>query len=231
MLRPKKHITRKKIKEDQFVTRTLQTADWMKKHQRGLLAGLVGVVVVGFLIGSWTSSRRAAEREASMLVLQAGIALDEGRSDQAQVHLEAATDRFRGTESAGRALLMLANLQFQQGYIDSARISYEDYLDRYAKGRVLTAAARAGLAACTEAEGRWPEAARLWQQAGDQVRNEALSPQYYLQAARCLREAGRTSEALNLFDRIRRDYPGRSESDRASVERAILARLTSGPQG
>jgi len=231
MLRPKKHITRQKIKEDKFVTQTLQIADWIKKHQRPLLAGAVGIVVVGVLITSWITARRSAEQEASLLVLQAGIALDEGRSDQARVHLEAAQDRFQGSESAGRALLMLAGLHYQEGRIDTARVSYDDYLRKYSKSRLLTAAARAGLAACLESEGDWLQAARLWQQAAEEVRNEAISPQYYLQAARCYREAGRATEALNLYDRIRRDYPGRSESDRAGIERAILARSDQGPQG
>jgi len=189
-------------------------------------------VVVIFLVGNGLrSSGRAAEREASLLVLQAGYAQDEGRTEAAQAHLEFALDHYGRSRSGGRAAFLLAGSYFQSGAIDSAAATYQLYLKKYAKDPLLTAASRAGLAACRESRGEYEPAARAWQEAGASYRNDATTPQYYLQAARCYRLAGRIPEALALYDRIQNEFPGRAEADRASIERAILARTGGEPNG
>jgi len=166
-----------------------------------------------------------------MLVLQAGFAQDEGRPEAAQAHLEFALDHYGGSRSAGRAAFLLAGLYFQVGSIDSALTTYQLYIRKYAKDPLLTAAARAGLAACSESRGEYEPAARQWQAAGAAYSNDATTPQYYMQAARCYRLAGRIPDALALYDRIQNEFPGRAEADRAAIERAILARTGSEPNG
>jgi tetratricopeptide (TPR) repeat protein len=231
MLRPKKHITRQKLKEDKFITRTLQVFNWIKRRQRELIIGLVAVVVVFLAWNGLRSAGRAAEREASLLLLQAGYAQDEGRTDVAREHLEFALDHYGRSRSGGRAAFLLAGNYFQSGAIDSAEATYKLYLRKNTKDPLLTAAARAGLAACRESRGEYEPAARAWQEAGAAYRNDATTPQYYMEAARCFRLAGRIPEALALYDRIQNEFPGRAEADRASIERAILARTGGEPNG
>jgi tetratricopeptide (TPR) repeat protein len=231
MLRPKKHITRQKLKEDKFISRTLQVVGWTRRNQRVLIYVLAAVIVVSLVVTGLLSAGRAAEREASLLVLQAGYAQDEGRTEAARAHLEFALNHYGRSPSAGRAVFLLAGIYFQDGAIDTAATTYQLYINKYAKDQLLLAAARAGLAACSESRGEYEQAARQWQDAGATCRNDATTPQYYMQAARCFRLAGRATDALALYDRIQNEFPGRAEADRAAIERAILARTGGEPNG
>ncbi|MCK4350505.1 MAG: hypothetical protein KAX13_06585, partial [Candidatus Krumholzibacteria bacterium] len=84
MLRPKKHITRQKIKEDKFVTETLKAVGWMKGNQTRLAAGAVAALVAAVVIWGYVSARQEAEKEASLLTLQGGYALNIGNLELAR---------------------------------------------------------------------------------------------------------------------------------------------------
>lgn len=222
MLRPKKHITKKKIKEDQFVTRTLETAEWARKNQKYLIGGFILLVLAGVVIASSISASGAAEERASLLTLQAGYAIEVGDSERARALLTEAIERFEGSESTGRATVMMANLLFQEGAVDSARTFYERYLDRYGDIPMLESASQAGIAACTESGGGYEEAARLYEEAADARRAQPGAANFLLQAGRCYRNAGRTEDAIRIYERITSEFPDYAEADRAAIERAAL---------
>jgi len=224
MLRPKKHITRQKIKEDKFVTETLKAVDWVKKNQGRLTTGLIAALVAAVVIWGYVSARQAAEREASLLILQGGYALDAGNLDLARELLVEAVERFGSAPSAGRATLMLGHLYFRLGAIDSSRGYYEVYLEKYAKGDMLRASARAGIAACLEQGGEYEEAALTYEEAAGDYRNHPKAAHYLLQAGRSYRLAGRTQQAMAVYERIKQQYPEVAEADRAAIELAQLAR-------
>jgi TolA-binding protein len=230
MLRPKKHITRQKIKEDKFITRTLQTADWVKTRQKQLIYGAIAVAVLVFVVLGLTSARRATERQASLLVLQAGYAIDQSSYAAARGLLTEAVERYGSSRSGGRATFMLAQLLFHEGSTDSSRTLYQRYLDRYGHDDLLKAAARAGLAACMEAAGEFVAAAEAYEKSADSFRGSGNAAHYLLQAGRCHRLAGNDREALSIYDRITEEYPNNAEADRARIERAMLARQGGVPQ-
>ncbi|MFO7768694.1 MAG: tetratricopeptide repeat protein [bacterium] len=223
MLRPKKHITKQKIKEDQFVTRTLETAEWARKNQRYLIGGFVALVLVGVVIAGSLRAAAAAEERASLLTLQAGYAIDAGETETARALLNEAIQRFGGTDSAGRATVMMAGLLFQEGAVDSARTFYQRYLDRHGDVPMLRSASRAGIAACTESAGDFAEAARLYEEAAEARHAQPGAPIFLLQAGRCYRNADMPQEAMRVYERIKNDFPDFAEADRAAIELAALA--------
>jgi tetratricopeptide (TPR) repeat protein len=224
MLRPKKHITRQKIKEDKFITQTLQTADWVKRRQRPMILGSVALVVVAIMIMSLFAARRAAEREASILVLQAGYLIEMVDLSGARLQLSLARERYGGTRSAGRATFMLAQLLFQEGAVDSSRSLYQEYLDDYGHDDILRGAAEAGLAACLEESGDFLAAAEAYQDTAEKNRDQPSAAHYLMQAGRCYRLAGDLSQAVALYQRIADEYPNNAEADRARIEKALLER-------
>jgi len=223
MLRPKKHITRQKIKEDKFVTETLRAVEWMKRNQNKLIAGGAVAIIVAFVIWGSLSARQAAEREASLLTLRGGYELEQGSLDEARIHLLEAVERFGGTPSAGRATFMLGHIFFRQGATDSARGYFQQYLDRYAKQELLRAAAVAGIAACMEQQGDYPGAARTYEQAARDYKDHPKAAHYLLQAGRSYQLAGQIQQAIAVYERIKQDYPDMAEADRAAIEMAQLA--------
>jgi tetratricopeptide (TPR) repeat protein len=224
MLRPKKHITRQKLKEDKFVTETLRVANWVKANQNKLLGAGIGVIVV--LLISWGSfsARRAAESEAGILTLQAGYALEMNDLLTAKSQLYRAAETFGRVPSAGRATLMLAQVYFRLGSVDSSRIYYQRYLDRFGKTKELKAVAGAGLAACLEQQGDFLAAASGYEAAADDFDDHPRAANYLLQAGRCYRLAGRSMEAVSAYERLKLDFAGSAEADRASIEMAQMAR-------
>ena len=224
MLRPKKHITKQKIKEDKFISKTLSTADWIKRHQRLLIFELVGIVVVLLVVSGIISSRRAAEREASLLVLQAGYMMESNALEESSRLLAEAIERYAGSRSAGRATFMLAQILFQTGQVDSSRTLYERYLRKYGDDEVLKTAARAGLAAAMEASGDLLGAAEAYRRSAEESRGMPRAAYYLFQAARCYRLAGDIAQAVATYELITEEYPNNAEADRARIEKAILAR-------
>jgi len=224
MLRPKKHITRQKIKEDKFITQTLQTADWVKRRQRPLIAGGVAVVIVAVVVTSLISARRAAEREASALVLQAGYLIEAFDLAGARANLNEARVRYGGSRSAGRATFMLAQLLFQEGETDSARSLYQEYLSDYGQSDILRVGAEAGLAACLEEGGDFLAAAEAYRRTAERAPNKTNVARYLLQAGRCYRLAGDVAQAIEIYQHIADTYPNDAEGDRARIEKALLER-------
>jgi len=224
MLRPKKHITRQKIKEDKFVTETLKTAEWIKGHQSGLTGGAIAILLAGVVIWGYMSARKAAENEASLLTLQGGYALNFGDFDQALNLLGTAVERYGNAPSSRRATLMLGHLFFRMGATDTARTYYELYMNKYSKRGMLRAASMAGVAACMEQSGSHTEAAEMYEKASKENGGGQKSAHYLLQAGRAYRMAGQTQQAMTVYERLKLEYPNAAEADRAALELAQLVR-------
>lgn len=224
MLRPKKHITRQKLKEDKFVTETLRVANWIKTNQNKLIGAGIGVIVVMLIAWGSLSAKQAAESEAGILTLQAGYAMERNDLLTAKSQLYRAAETFGRVPSAGRAALMLAQVYFRLGSVDSSRIYYQRYLDRFGKTKELKAVARAGLAACLEQQGDFLSAARGWEEAATEFGEHPKAANYLLQAGRCFRLADRSMEAMSAYERLKTDFAGTAEADRAAIEMAQMAR-------
>lgn len=222
MLRPKKHITKQKIKEDKFVTQTLITVKWLKQNQRRLTFAGVGIVLAGIIFWGSASARKASEEEASLLTLMGGYALEQQDLQQARTFLLQAAEGFGRVPSAGRASFMLGQVFFRLGSIDTSRIYYQRYLDRYAKVRLLKAAAMAGVSACQEEQGDFMAAAGGYEKAARLQEDHPGGAHYLLQAARCYRLADNIPMAMTVYERLKLEYPESAEADRAAIETAQL---------
>ncbi len=223
MLRPKKHITRQKIKEDKFVTQTLRTVKWLKTNQQRLTFGAVGVALAGIILWGSASARGASEKQASLLTLMGGYALEQQDLNQARSFLLQAAEEFGRVPSAGRATFMLGQVFFRLGSIDTAQVYYQRYLDRYGDVRLLKSSARAGIAACQEERGDYLLAAEGYEDAARFYEDHPVAAQFLMQAARCYRLADRIPTAVTVYERLKLAYPGSAEADRAAMETARIA--------
>ena len=223
MLRPKKHITRQKIKEDKFVTQTLRTVKWLKTNQRRLTFGGFGIVLAGIILWGSSSARGASEKEASLLTLMGGYAIEQQDLVQARTFLMQAAEGIGRVPSAGRATFMLGQVFFRLGSIDTAQVYYQRYLDRYGDVQLLKSSARAGIAACQEERGSFGQAAEGYEDAARLYRDHPVAARFLMQAARCYRLADQVPLALTLYERLKIDFPGTAEADRAAIEIARIA--------
>jgi predicted negative regulator of RcsB-dependent stress response len=140
-----RRITRKQLKQDEFISTADSMVHWVIANWRPFVFGLAAlcVVVVAWWAGTrWTGSR--AER-ASYLLHQASAAVDEatqgGDAAAAEAKLQEVIDRYGRSEQADMARVLKARLRIDRNDLDGARTLLVEVSERRggdAIGRVAT---------------------------------------------------------------------------------------------
>jgi predicted negative regulator of RcsB-dependent stress response len=122
-----RRITRKMLKEDEFVSTMDRVMQWMSEFWRPVVfafCGLVVVILLWWVAGAWSGSR--AEK-ASLALNQAVTLLgsdQEGEASDpaaAESQLREVIERFGGTAQGDIARLYVARIELDRGDVDSAR--------------------------------------------------------------------------------------------------------------
>ena len=109
MLRPRKRITKKEIKEDPLVTNYLKVQNWLKKHSKQINIAIGGIIVVLLIVLMAVRSKRQAEIKAESqlsVVEQFYYQMDYNKVVQQMPEI---IDKYRGTRAAGEAAFFVAN--------------------------------------------------------------------------------------------------------------------------
>jgi len=129
-----RRITRKQLKQDEFISTADTVVSWVVDNWRPIAFGLAAfcAVIMLWWVGSrWTSSRAES---ASYLLHQAAPALDEalagGDVTAAEEKLGEVIDRYGRTEQADIARIYLARLALVRDDRDRARSLLQEVSDR-----------------------------------------------------------------------------------------------------
>ena len=222
MLKPRKRITKKEIKEDALVTTYVRVQKFIQHHGKYVnitVAVLVGIIVVSvFMI----RSKRRAEMTASGKVGVAEYYYHTQNYSRAIPELTAILETYSGTRGAGSAVFMLANIHYETGEIEEAEKYYQLFVDKYENNDVFTASSLAGIAACYESREQFLEAAQHYERAGKKYPDLFSAPYHLKNAARCYLIAGEKEKAKNHYALILEKYP---ESDVKQEVEFLLASL------
>lgn len=135
-----RRITRKQLKQDEFVSTVDAAIHWGAGYWRPIAAGLA--VVCAVVLVWWIGSRWSASRadQASYLLYQAvteyeeqlasGIAAAEG--DNAESKLREVIDRYGTSNQADAARVYLAKMHIERGETEIARRLLVEVIDRHA---------------------------------------------------------------------------------------------------
>ncbi len=211
MIREKKKITRKEIKEDSLVTFYYKAVSLYNQYQRQVLIGAAAIVVIVggyFLMGYYNN---IDNNEANLQLAKVMKVYDAGRYQEAIdgmpgtkiTGLKKIVDDFGSTQNGENAKIYLANAYYNLGKFDEALAAYEDYSG---DTPLLQAAAYAGIAACYEAKNNLEEAAGYYVKASKVSEETVLNPQYLLFAGIDYIKLGKTEEAKEILRSIKRDY-------------------------
>jgi TolA-binding protein len=135
-----RRITRKQLKQDEFVSTMDRVLHWLGDNWRPVVAGVGAVSVAALLwwVGtSWSSSRAD---KASFLLYQAMLAYEE-EADDAEAKLQEVVDRYGGSDQADIARIYLARGMMEEGDTEGARDLLVNIVERHpadAVGRVAT---------------------------------------------------------------------------------------------
>ena len=207
MLTPKKHLTKREIKEDKLVTAWFKFSDFLSQHSREILLGLGGVVVVGALIFLFNWMKNDEERQASEQFAKARGEYNNANFTGAIPALEKVVNDFGGTKTGSLATVYLANAYMQTKDYVNAEKYYKKYLDDGDDDPILAISAASGGAATYEERGDKAKAAKLYEDAASDYSGSYRAPQLLLNAARCYKQAGQAEGARRTLQKLIDKYP------------------------
>ena len=214
MLKPRKKITKKQLKEDKLVTFYFQTSEWLELHSKYLLMGVAAFVLIAAGIVYYTYAQSKAEKTASVDLARATRTLESLDYQNAISQLSAIVDSHGSTTSGKLARLHLANAFYQTKEYASAKKSYSKFTSSFSGDEHFLAAAQGGVAACLEQEKKYGEAAAAYVKAADSY-DSVLAPGFLVNGGRCYSLAGNEAKARELYNRVVQDYPKAPEKDDA----------------
>jgi tetratricopeptide (TPR) repeat protein len=222
MLKPRKKLTKREIKEDTLVTTYLRIQKYYQKYQKVIqytLAGVVVVVVIGVLmIRSKKNTENVALRKLSMAEQYFYMA----NINQAIESLTEIIETYSGTKASGDAAFLLANIYFQNREYGQAEKYYRLVYEKYDNKGLIASSSLAGIAACLESKNEFDEAAIMYEKAGQKSKNNFDAPFHLKNAARCYMLAGQQEKGKRLYQYILDYY---SESSLKSEIEFVLQSL------
>jgi TolA-binding protein len=229
MLKPKKKITRKEIKQDQLVTAYAKMTSFYETNKKLISYGVTALVLIIIGIVIYTNNRKANDDKAATElgkvyaiydaatgdITKYKLAID-GQPERGIIGLKAIVDNYGGTTSGQLARYYLATAYYNLGNYDEALKCFDAYSG---SSDLLNAAAVAGVGKCLEAKGDYIKAAGKFENAARIVSDNTNTPDYLNSAAKCYGMGGEKEKAVSILKRIKKEYP-RSQYGR-DADRAI----------
>ncbi len=217
MLKPKKKVTKRELKQDKFVLFTLKAKNYIEDNARLLARVGIGLLILIVLVSFYVRSKRSASVEASALLGEAQLAYNLGDSKRAESVLKKLIDEYEGVTPAGQGCFMLAKMYWEKDDFTNAKIYFKKYIDDYAEDDILTAAALSGYADCLVKENKIAEAAQYYEKAGHVNQDDPMTPSYLYSAAWAYMEAGQPKKAEKLAEEIIKNFEKSEYKKRAEV--------------
>ena len=207
MLKAKKKLSKKELKEDKFVLTVFKAKEYLEAHARQIAYGVAAVLAVILIVSFYNSSRQKAEENASVMLTEAQVLLSQGQEDNGIAKLNDLVDRYEGTEAAGYATFLLAKHYLDKNDTTTAKTFFKKYIDDYGNDKMLLQAAMVGYADCLVMEKNYEEAARYYERAAKLNPDFPEVPAYLFSAAMAYKQAGKADKARKLFEEIVNKYP------------------------
>ena len=198
-------LTKQQLKQDALVKTTADFADFASEHTTLLIAGAVALVLAVIAFNFVRAGAQRADARAAAMLTEAWSDYNRGQLDAASARLADLQREAGGTKPGKQALLLLANIHYDQGKYEQARAEYEQVRSRFAKDSVLGLAAQRGLAATLENLKQYGAAAKIYEQLAEATASHSAAANLRLAAARNFVKAGKTAEALALYQELAAD--------------------------
>ena len=207
MLKPRKRLTKRQMKEDKLVTTYFKVMDYVNQNSKvvsGIGIGIVAVIMVTML---FIRSKRNAELSASQELTRASVELATNNEEKAVDILRSMIENYSGTRNAKTGIFYLANIYYNQGKYDEALTYFKKYIDANSNNIILSSSAYSGAGACLEQQKEYLEAAQYYQKGAEKYAEHFEAPGQLMSAARCFTLANNKIEAQKLYQKVVANYP------------------------
>jgi tetratricopeptide (TPR) repeat protein len=212
MLKPKKRVSKREIKEDKLVKSYFEVQSWYMMNKRKI-STIMTILVVGVVAGILVMNNMRSNNEKASGELGNILRYYDQGNYQAAINgvaqenirgLLAIVNDYGSTHAGSIARFMLANSYYAMGDFENALKQYEETdLD----DEIMQASAYAGSAACFESKSNFQAAAGLYEKAALLKRDNPLTPEYLHAAAVNYSNAEMKQKAIELLKRLKKEYP------------------------
>lgn len=211
MLRPKKKISKKEIKVDPLVSSYKKFLNFYEENKKKISYVLTGIiiVVIGVIIyvNNLSANNERAAAELGKIFpyydqenYQLAINGDLNRNLPGLIKI---VDEYGSTKSGKMARFYLANAYYEIGETDKA---LEEFDELSFSDDLLQASVYAGIGACYERKGDYIKAAKYFEKAASQSKENVLNPEYLIIAARNYGSASEKEKALDILNKVKKEY-------------------------
>ena len=199
MLKPRKKITKRQIKEDPLVTTYFKSIDFIKEHSQKITTGLLILFAIIILVIFLVRSKRNAELDASEQLAKANVQLSLNKTQEAIDILLNMIDNYSGTNSAATGVYLLAKAYYEKGDYDKSLLLFERYLDDYGDDKILASAALTGIGYSYEQLGKYLEAAKIYEKGANKYPEHYTAAQQIFDAGRCYMLQSKFAQAKKCY--------------------------------
>ncbi|HPG40995.1 MAG TPA: tetratricopeptide repeat protein [bacterium] len=222
MLKPRKRITKKTLKEDKLVTFYFKAQTWVDQNSKTLLIALAAFIAVLAIVIFLNFTHKKKEAGASVELAKAMRAYQESDYQNALPLLNNLVENYGSTHSGKLGAFYLANTFFKNGDFDNAQKYYKKFASGFKGDEVILSSAMAGIAACLEQKNDYEGAARQYEKTAARFSDTFIAPAYFIKAGRCYSLAQNNEKAKQLYEKIIKDYPESKEKDDAILLKALF---------
>lgn len=228
----KKRITKKKLKEDAFVSSAFETGHYIQENLTKIIISFVGVIALTGLVWLFVNYRLERAEAASLALFQAQALLMNGQYSLAAADFEKLAEDYSGTPESEKAVFFAGDSYYKAVEYDQALERFEQCRDVLSSEDPLMVNCLAGLAATHEQLKNLDQAIEFYRQALEITSYDYQKIEIIRDYSRVLSLAGKNAEALELMDRIIVNYPDNPRTGEIiELKAEMLAKATSATQG
>jgi tetratricopeptide (TPR) repeat protein len=212
MLKAQKKISKKELKHDALLDSMNKVTSFYGDNKKAIQYSLGALILLIVGVYAYTQNRNTKNEEASAKLgsvysfydqNQYQLAID-GIPERKITGLKSIVGEYGGTDAGNLARFYLANSYFQLGKYDEALESFDDF---DASEPYLVVSRLAGMASCYEAKKDYERAAAGFEKAASSFPKDVDAATNLNNAAYNFMLSGKNDRALELFKKLKREYP------------------------
>ena len=211
-----------KPQQEDLLVWFLKVWDQIESNYIRILMGFAIAIVAALIVLFFYRAQTQRAEAARIALGDVYIALQEGRTADAIATSQEVIETYAGEAQAGKALMAVGNLHFDEGRIAEARTHFQKYLDEYSAEGPLGYGAWSGLASCLESEGKFAEAGQQFATFAEAQPQSPFAPVALKEAGRCYELGKIPQQASDAYQKIVKEY---DESSVAKFARGQLSMM------
>ncbi|MDH3252539.1 MAG: tetratricopeptide repeat protein [Ignavibacteria bacterium] len=212
MIKAKKKISKREMKEDALVTAYVKATKFYEQNKKKISMGVTALAVI--IIASVLYANNQAQNNESASTQfgrvyqlydsgQYQLAID-GMPERNIIGLRSIVDNYGSTRAGELARFYLANAYYQLGRYDESLEAFEDFSS---DSRLLSVSRLSGIAACAAAKEQYRKAAEFFEKSAVNYPGDVSNAENLSNAAHNYALAGEKEKALNLYGKLKKDHP------------------------